>query len=162
MQLQPEFGWLGSVWHPRPRPTPDLLRFKNLGIAILTIWLGYIPFRFLLVYIANSGRFHGLGYLATHTWLQIYIYILFLFLFLFFWGGGQLVENTEREISFFICISWNGCGSGLEMVISHLLIDDTLQKRTFLPLSLFKFGFEIQLDKSSIFYSYATKDEKHF
>ena len=50
--------------------------------------------------------------------------------------------------------------SGLEMVISHLLIDDTLQKRTFLPLSLFKFGFEIQLDKSSFFYSYATKDEK--
>ena len=34
------------------------------------------------------------------------------------------------------------------MAISHLVINDSLQNRIFLPLSLFKFGFEIQLDKS--------------
>ena len=34
------------------------------------------------------------------------------------------------------------------MAISHLVINDSLQNRIFLPLSLFRFGFKIQLDES--------------
>ena len=60
-------------------------------------------------------------------------------------GGGQLVDNSDRKgkktILYIASLRIGGKVWKLKMVISHLLINDGLQNRTFLPARFIQIWF---------------------